>query len=185
MRLFVALNLPEPVRRAVWETAATIRGLGLPVKWVRPEGIHLTLKFLGEVEDAREHELRGALSRASRGARTLPLVMGGFGVFPDPSRPRVLWIGIEPDPALELLQHHVESEFGLLGFPPEGRPFRPHLTLGRAAKDARPRDFGGLDGALGRLDFQETVLVGSIELMRSVSGGDGMVYQVRHSERLS
>ena len=184
MRLFVALNLPEPVRRAVWEAAATIRDLGLPVKWVPPDGIHLTLKFLGEVADQREPELRTALSRAARGARALPLVIGGFGAFPDPHRPRVLWVGIDPDPALELLQHRIEEEFGPLGFSPEGRPFRPHLTLGRASKDARPRDFGGLESALGRLAFQESVLVGSMELMQSVSSGDGMVYQVRHSERL-
>ena len=185
MKLFVAVNLPDGVRRALWQATAPLRDAEYPVQWVRPEGIHLTLKFLGEVEAAREPELRGALSRAVAGARAVPLAVRGFGVFPDMSRPRVIWTGLEPDPALELLQHGVEREFGPLGFPPEGRPFRPHLTLGRAARDARPRDFGGLGKALDRLRYEETVLVSSVDLMESLAEGRGRGYEVRHSERLS
>jgi 2'-5' RNA ligase len=184
VRLFVALNFPDPVRQGLWERAAPLRELGLPVKWVRPDGIHLNLKFLGEVPDAREPELRAALGRATARGRALPLSIGGFGVFPDLERPRVLWAGIEPDPALELLQHRVEEEFGPLGFPPEGRPFRPHLTLGRAARQARPREFAGLEQALARLTYQETALIASVDLMQSVLQSGGAVYEVRHSERL-
>ena len=184
MRLFVALNFPDPVRQGLWEQAAPVRELGLPVKWVRPEGIHLNLKFLGEVPDAREPELRAALGRAAARGRALPLSIRGFGVFPDLERPRVIWAGLDPDPALELLQHGVEREFAPLGFPLEGRPFRPHLTLGRAARDACPRDFAGLGQALSRLKYEETTLVGSVELMESVLGPGGAVYRARHSERL-
>ena len=184
MRLFVALNLPESVRRAVWEATAPLRDRDLPVKWVGPEGIHLTLKFLGEVEDAREAEVGDALHRSATGGKTLPLALDGFGVFPDYHRPRVFWLGVAPEPGLELLQHGVEREFEPLGFPTEGRPFRPHITLGRAAREARARDFEGFEPALGALQFTETVLVESVDLMRSTLQRSGAVYQVIHRERL-
>ncbi len=184
MRAFVALNLPPAVREALWAATAAVRDQGLPVKWVRGDGIHLTLKFLGEVEDERERELVAALARAAQGARALPLALGGFGVFPDFRRPRVVWAGIAPEPGLELLQHRVEQEFAALGFASEARPFRPHVTLGRAARDARPGDLAGLEPALGRLRFAETALVTSVDLMQSTLQWSGAVYKVRHSERL-
>src|SRR5207249_53247 len=106
--LFVALNLPAPVREALWAATARARDLGLPVKWVRGEGLHLTLKFLGDVADEREPELAAALTRAAAGARGLALALGGFGEFPDFRRPRVVWVGIAPEPGLEILQHRVE-----------------------------------------------------------------------------
>lgn len=184
MRLFVALNLPPAVREGLWAATEPLRRRELPVKWVRGDGIHLTLKFLGEVDDAREGELVAALGRAASGARPLPLALGGFGVFPDFRRPRVVWAGIGPEPALEILQHRVEQEFAPLGFPTEARAFRPHVTLGRAAREARPRDFAGLETTLGGLAFEETVLVGAVDLMQSTLQRGGAVYHVRHSERL-
>jgi len=185
LRLFLALNFPPQVRQALWQATAPLRDRGLAVKWVRAEGIHLTLKFLGEVDEERDGELRAALTRAAAGARALTMQLGGFGVFPDFQRPRVVWVGIAPEPALELLQHQVEREFAPLGFPTEARAFRPHLTLGRAARDAQPRDFAGLEAALGPLRYEETVVVGALDLMESTLQSGGAVYNVRHSERLS
>jgi len=184
VRLFVALNLPSSVRDALWGAAAPLRDLGLPVKWVRGDGIHVTLKFLGDVDDAREPELRGALGRAVAGAHTLPLALGGFGVFPDFRRPRVIWTGIAPEPGLEILQDQVEREFAPLGFPTEARAFRPHVTLGRASREARAGAFAGLEAALARLTFAETALVDSVDLMQSTLQSGGAVYHVRHRERL-
>jgi len=193
VRLFVALNLPPAVREVVWAAAAPLRDLQLPVNWVRPDGLHLTLKFLGEVPDAQEPELRAALAQAAgsegkggmEGAsRGIPLALGGFGVFPDQRRPRVVWVGVEPVPALELLQHRVEQVFAPLGFPTEGRPFQPHLTLGRATRDARAEAFRGLADALARLELAETVVVEAVDLMASTLQRGGAVYHVRRSERL-
>src|SRR5207248_768149 len=184
VRLFVALNLPAPVREALWAATARARDLGLPVKWVRGEGLHLTLKFLGDVADEREPELAAALTRAAAGARGLALALGGFGVFPDFRRPRVVWVGIAPEPGLEILQHRVEQEFAPLGFPTEARSFRPHVTLGRTSRDARPAALTGLEEALGRLEFAETALVSALDLMQSTLQSGGPVYHVRHSERL-
>lgn len=184
MRLFLALNFPALVRQALWRAAAPLRDLGLPVKWVRPEGIHLTLKFLGEVAPEREPELVAALGRAAAGARALPVALGGFGAFPDLRRPRVVWAGVAPEPALEILQDHIEREFAPLGFPTEARAFRPHVTLGRAAREARAGDFAGLEAGLGRLAFEETLVVAAVDLMQSTLQAGGAVYEVRHSERL-
>src|SRR5207244_3146045 len=114
VRLFVALNLPPPVRDALWIATAQLRDRKLPVKWVRGEGIHLTLKFLGDVADEQE----------------------------------------------------------------------PELAAARAARDARPVAFTGLEDALGRLEFAETALVSALDLMESTLQSGGAVYHVRHSERL-
>ena len=172
----------------MWDAIGPVRERGLPVKWVRADGLHLTLKFLGDVDDAREAELRTALAQAAGGGsepRGVTVHLEGFGVFPDFRRPRVVWAGVAPDPALELLQHRVEQVFAPLGFPTEARAFRPHITLGRAGRDARPRDFTGLEGALTALTFAETALVADVDLMQSTLQSGGAVYQVKHRERLS
>jgi 2'-5' RNA ligase len=158
------------------------------VKWVRPENIHLSLKFLGDVDESRESELRTALGRAAGGGaepRPLALQITGFGVFPDYRRPHVLWAGVTLEPALELLQHGVEQAFEPLGFPTEARAFRPHVTLGRTSRDAKPRDFAGLEQALARISFDRTVTVSEVDLMQSTLTPNGPVYQVKHHERLS
>ena len=180
----MALNLPPAVRQAVWEATASLRERTGALKWARPDGIHLTLKFLGDAPEERAPALTAALGRAASGARALTLALGGFGVFPDFRRPRIVWVGIAPDPALEILQDRVEREFAPLGFPTEGRPFRPHATLGRAARNAGSRDVAGLEAALAALTFADTALVASVDLMESTPQSGGAVYKVRHSERL-
>ena len=156
---------------------------------MRPENLHVNLKFLGDVDDSREVELRSALQRAAgtHGAEPRPLAVQitGFGVFPDYRRPHVLWAGVTPEPALELLQHGVEQAFEPLGFPTEGRAFRPHVTLGRAARNARPRDFAGLETAFAQIPFDRTVTISELDLMHSTLRPDGPVYQVKYRERLS
>ena len=178
------------MRRELWDTLAPLRQRRekLPVKWVRPENIHLSLKFLGEVEETREPDLRTALQRAAgsgREPRPLTLQITGFGVFPDYHRPHVLWVGVTPEPGLELLQHGVEQAFAPLGFPTEARTFRPHVTVARAARNAKPRDFVGLEELLADLDFDETVTVSDVDLMQSTLTPEGPVYQVRDHGRLS
>ena len=171
------------MRQGLWDALGPVRDRGLPVKWVRPEELHLTLKFLGDVDDAREPNLRAALGQVGGGPASLRIE--GFGVFPDFRRPRIVWVGVAPDPAVELLQHRVEQVFGPLGFPTEARAFRPHLTLGRAGREARPRDFTGLEDALATITFAETVIVPDLDLMQSTLQSGGAVYQVKHRERLS
>jgi RNA 2',3'-cyclic 3'-phosphodiesterase len=175
------------MRNGLWDAIRPLRDLDLPVKWVRPEGIHLTLKFLGDVEDTSEAELRAALGSAAGAGepRGITLQVDGFGAFPDARRARVIWAGVTPEPALELLQHRVEQAFAPLGFPTEARAFRPHVTLGRAARDARPRDLAALEPALDSATFTATALVATVDLMQSTLESRGAVYHVKHRERLS
>jgi RNA 2',3'-cyclic 3'-phosphodiesterase len=182
VRLFVALNLPPAVREAIWAATGPVRERDYPFKWVRPEGLHLTLKFLGEVSEDRGSEVDGALARVSGDGppRGIPLAIGDFGAFPDPRRPRVLWVGVAPEPALELLQHRVELAFEVIGFRADGRPFRPHITLARAGRGKGPPG-PGLAEALAGLRFAESVLVESVEVMQSTLERGGAVYQVRRS----
>lgn len=183
--MFVAVNFPAPMRERLWEAAGPLRAMNLPVRWVAADGLHLTLKFLGEVEEASLGNVGGALDEALAGVRSLPVTVEGFGAFPDLSRPTVIWAGVVSDPALELLQHGVERAFGPLGFPPEGRPFRPHVTLGRTRRDASRGAFRDLERALDSLAWTETAEVTSVELMKSATRQGGAVYQeVRHG-RLS
>jgi RNA 2',3'-cyclic 3'-phosphodiesterase len=185
VRLFVALTPPPDVQQAVWQAFAPLRSRTLPVKWVRPDGVHLTLKFLGEVPEERSAELAAALGAAVVGAKPIALVVRGAGAFPDPERPRVFWAGVEPDPAIELLQDQIERVYAPLGFPTEARAFRPHLTVGRAGRRARPRDFAGVDRALSDLVVDATALLDGVDLVQSVLQEEGPVYHRVHCERLS
>ena len=184
MRLFVAVNLPAEVREAVWTAAEPARRGSPPVRWVGPDGIHVTLKFLGEVTDERLDELRQALSRAAAGIRRFTLELAGGGVFPSPSRPRVFWAGITAEPQLELLQHAVERETAPLGFPTEARAFRPHVTLGRAERDAAPGDLRRAAERIAAVAFSGSALVESVDLMQSRLSPRGAAYEAVHREPL-
>ncbi len=185
MRLFIAINLPSDLRQRLWEAAKPLRAAGYPVRWVAPDGIHVTLKFLGEVKPAREGEILAGMGAAVQGARRFDLPLGGFGVFPSLSRPRVLWAGCEPVPPLELLQHRLEQEMERLGFPVEGRAFHPHVTLGRVERDARAGAFEDLADQVGALEFAGDTVVESVDLMESQLAREGARYTRRHAVSLA
>ncbi len=178
MRLFVAVNLPPAERRAAFEAAAPLRAAHLPVRWVGEDSIHITLKFLGEVEEERAGAIAEAIADAVRGARPFPVALGGVGAFPDLARPRVVWLGVERHPALELLANDVEKARGGFGFEPELRPFHPHLTLGRVEKHARPGAFRDLARLAAGIGWESAVPVESVDLMRSTLARDGATYTV-------
>lgn len=133
-RLFIALELPAPIPAQLAQVTANLKQTWPrdTMRWVKPEGIHLTLKFFGEVPPERGSELERALQTSVIAAQPFNLEMGGLGVFPDPFRPRVLWLGLSGDlEKLHALQQAIEAVCTPLGFAPEGRAFSPHLTLGR------------------------------------------------------
>ncbi len=132
MRLFVAADLPRELRDRLAAIQDEGRSWPLPVRWVRPEGIHLTFKFLGEVAPDRLGAIRETLETARHTVATFQLVTAGTGSFPDHGQPQVLWIGIGGDlESATRLQAAIESALVGIGFEPEDRPYRPHLTLGR------------------------------------------------------
>lgn len=185
MRLFVAVNLPAEVREGIWEAAGPLREQDFPVRWVRPDAQHITLKFLGEVQGERLDEIVRAVEAATVGARPFALPIADFGAFPSPARPRVVWAGCDGVPPLELLQDRIEREMGRLGFEIEGRPFRPHVTLGRAKRGARARHFAGFEELMEGLTFHAEPLVRSVDVMQSTLSPRGARYEVRHAAELA
>ncbi len=130
MRLFVAISPSKSFKEKAADMLLELSLLPVKVKWVVPENIHLTLKFLGEVDPERLEEICAAIRSACQEVGPLLLDIRGAGVFPNWRSPRIIWIGIDDNPALKKLQQNLARECALLGFPADKR-FTPHLTVGR------------------------------------------------------
>ena len=176
MRIFLAINPPEDVRRRVWEATAPLREASADVAWVPERKIHLTLKFLGETPDAGVADLSASMTAMAR-THAAPMVhLSSVGAFPNFQRPRVIWIGIEPEPRLELLHHDVELACHALGHELEGRPYRPHLTLGRVRHQLAVEDLSRLRAAAKRIRFTDEFQARSVDVMRTTPGEGGSTY---------
>jgi 2'-5' RNA ligase len=178
VRLFIAVNLPAEERRAAYEAAAPLRAARLPVRWVREDALHVTLRFLGEIGAELAGPLAGAIAGAVRDARPFAVAVGGVGAFPGLAQPRVVWMGVERHPALELLAHDVERTLLPLGFEAELRPFHPHLTLGRVERSAKSSAFRDLERLAAGITYQSAIQVESVDLMQSTLGPAGATYGV-------
>lgn len=185
MRLFVAVLLPDTVRAVIAAEVERLRPLAHGVAWVAEANLHVTLKFLGEVDDARVEAVREALGRASAGAAPFSLEVSGIGAFPTAMRPRVLWAGLGAGAAaLAAIAGRVDAALAQAGFPPEDRPFAGHVTLGRIRE---PRRDPALTAALERAARQHfgTVLVDRVVLVRSELSPNGSRYTEVDSSRLA
>ena len=131
-RLFLAVLLPDPVKALVGEQIAEFSGEGWPVRWVQPEGAHLTLRFLGETTRERAELVRLAMPAVVAAHEPFDLRTATLGVFPNFRHPRVLWLGLHgPTHRLQALADDVNRAVTELGFPPADDPYHPHITLGR------------------------------------------------------
>jgi 2'-5' RNA ligase len=175
MRAFVAVNLPHVERSRLYDTLEPLRAEALPVRWMPPESLHLTLKFLGRVEDERVAALHAMLVRIARVAEPFELAVGGLGAFPRLGRPRVWWVGIAPEPRLTTLQRALDAGLVELGFAREDRPFSPHVTIGRARED---RSTGGsrVEAVVASFAFRFRFAVETIDLMESQLSPRGARY---------
>lgn len=185
MRLFVAVNLPAGERHAAWDAAGPLREAGLPVRWVVADGFHVTLKFLGEVDPAQREPIGAALTGAVRRLKPFDVTLGGIGAFPSFDRPRVVWLGVEHHPALELLANDVEHALRPFGFESELRPFQPHVTIGRTQRDAASSATQPLETLAGRVAYAGLMTLTSVDLMESVPGHAGSEYRLLHSAPLA
>ncbi len=176
MRTFIAIEIPDEVKKQMAEAQGRLKGSGVEASWTRPEGIHLTLKFLGEVEESRIPEIMDALTRAVKGTGGFRLEITGVGAFPNPKSARVVWIGVSGDlERLTALQSSVEEAMAGLGMEREDRKFTPHLTLGRI-KYIRLRD-----AWVSALDAMKDIRlagfdVDAVSLMKSELKRSGAVY---------
>ena len=137
MRLFAGIPVPEPALSQLGTILRNLAARPWPVRWVRPECLHLTLKFFGSITQQAAEALVPALASASDGVGPIPLTCSTIGSFPSGQRAKVIWLEIEAPGSLELLQDAVERACVPLGFPLEGRPYRPHITLGRVKDDEK------------------------------------------------
>jgi RNA 2',3'-cyclic 3'-phosphodiesterase len=151
-RLFIAVEVSPTARAELAAAQRRLQGGNFPVKWVAPDTIHLTLHFLGETDVALLPHLSAALREALSGAGNIALCLDGTGAFPNPRRPSVVWAGVGgATAALERAQTAAGRALESLGLPRETRPFRAHLTLGRARRDAAPAQLERLGAAIRAL----------------------------------
>jgi len=181
MRLFIAINIPKKEREKIHRSARALRERDYPVRWVGPDLFHLTLKFLGEVRPESTGGIKEVLERVAGTTQTFPMDIGGFGAFPTIRRPRVIWVGVEPSPALRCLKQDIEWALSERGFDRETRAFHPHFTLGRAIAEDGAGAFRGLDDLAAELDYGTEVKARRFDLMESHLSSSGPRYEVLSS----
>lgn len=181
-RIFIAAPLPDAAVGAIADLVARVRAEGVPgggrdVRWVRLDGLHLTLRFLGPTLEDRVEAARGAVRVAAATAAPLDLAIGGAGRFPPAGRPRALWLGVRDGAgALADLAAEVDRALVEAGWPPEARPFRAHLTLARADGVAAGSTIGArLEAAAAELNV--AFRVERIGLFESLTGGGPARYE--------
>ena len=185
MRLFLAINPPEDVRRAIIDATSVLREAAPSLRWIDAARVHLTLKFLGEQPDAVVPGLAAALDDVARRHRPFAMTIGEVGAFPNFRRARVVWMGVQREPRLELLHHDVELAGERLGFALDGRAFRPHLTLARVPDGTAEDELRALSRASRRVRFEDTADVTGMDLMRSVTDPAGARYDRLHTAPLA
>ena len=184
-RLFCAFELPEALRRSIAEHSQRVRE-AVPdavASWSRPENIHLTVKFFGNVDQAKAPAITAAATRVVKEFSPIRIEVGKTGVFPRPSRPQVLWIGVEDaSGALAKFQQTLEDEFAREGFSKEDRAFKPHLTIARIR---RPQNANQLADAHLRMEFSPVeIVLSELVLFRSELSSKGSKYTSVSRHRL-
>ena len=189
LRVFIATAISGEAYRALEQVIAGLRQeIPSGVTWVKPEGIHLTLKFLGNVKREPLSRLQKAVTSGVIAHSPFRLYLSGSGVFPNRRRPRVLWAGVQGElEALGDLRHTVENAAVGVGFPPEERPFSPHLTLGRVRRDASDALLARISAAVAAVDlpYSGPWQVRSVQTMRSVLHPTGAQYTALESAPLA
>jgi 2'-5' RNA ligase len=188
-RIFIAIDLLPEIRRWLGNAQLGLQS-AVPagtVRWVEVGGIHLTLKFLGEIPAGRIDAVRGAMDRSREGVQPFSLTVEGVGCFPNIVRPRVVWAGVRGEPLLGDLQRRLEDNLQAAGFQKELRAFSPHLTLGRVkdgASDAQLRKIGAAVGS-AQTDPPAAMDVSALCLFRSVLRPQGSQYSILYRVEIS
>lgn len=175
IRSFVALELSDEVREHLVVLLHRLQRTNATVKWVEPENLHLTLKFLGEVPEERIELVSETLKAVAQATEPFPFTVRGVGGFPDLRRPRVLWVGVEAVQPLMRLQQLVEKAMERLGFAPEERAYHPHITIGRVKAMVGMEKVREILGEYVNVKFGE-VFASHLTLFRSDLSREGPTY---------
>jgi len=187
LRCFIAIELPEEIKAGLSRLQAQLKPSQFSVKWVDPYSIHMTLKFLGNVNAGMTSQIIEATAEAAQGVSPFRLEIKDLGVFPNPRRVQVVWVGISGEvEKLLQLQRGIESSLAKLGFAPEARAFTPHLTLARVRDQASPDERQRLGQLIASTKFEAvyTFPVEAISLMRSQLSREGAIYSQLSSVKL-
>jgi RNA 2',3'-cyclic 3'-phosphodiesterase len=179
LRSFIAIEMPPEVRKSLSRLQQDLKAGGQQVKWVEPENLHLTLQFLGNINAAKVGDIASAIEKAGTGIRPFRIEVGGLGVFPDIRRINVIWVGLAGElEKLDKLQKNIGANLTPLGFPPETRPFTPHLTIGRVRDFARPEDRAALGRIIAQTDYNVKYKIDAtaVNLMKSQLTREGPIY---------
>jgi len=180
IRSFIAIELPQQVKEGLAGLRNKLERIEHKfVKWVDPDGIHLTLKFLGNIPFKRVMEIKEAIEEAVQGVSPFRLEICGLGAFPNFKQIRVFWIGVGGDlDKLSALQRQIDSALNPLGFTPEAHPFVPHLTLARIKESASPGDRKTFAELVSSVTFENRyeIEVDAISLMKSQLTPEGAIY---------
>lgn len=180
MRLFLAIPIDKQILDALAVVVEKLRGSRGPVRWVRPEGMHLTLKFLGDTERDKIEPLVQAITSGTRAIMPFPISVAGAGAYPNLRRPRVLWAGVvENSGTLKSLVRNIEEETEKLGWEREKRAFSPHITIGRVKGNL---NIARLSAAMKEIkdDHWGDQEVGELVLYSSELRPGGAVYERIH-----
>ena len=178
MRLFIAVNLLAAVRDAIYADAESLRAATTAIRWVSPAALHVTLKFLGEQDESLVTPLRDALESVASSHAAISASTTDVGVFPNFRRPRVVWVGMTGERALQSLAGDIDRALTPLGIPREARAFQAHLTLGRVKGDLGPAEATALAAAAKSCRVSREVAVRTVDLMQSELGRGGSRYSV-------
>jgi 2'-5' RNA ligase len=176
-RLFIALSLPEVALEPIDAAQEALKDTVASAKWVDPRGAHLTLKFLGPVPDDSVSDIVAVLEEAVREFPVYTYAIRGIGGFPTPTRPRVIWAGIDDNGLTAELAAPIEHSMEWLGFKPEGRDFHPHITLARVKNPRRLEQPDALEKT-GRDLVVEGLKAAEVTLFESKLTPRGAVYSV-------
>ncbi len=162
VRSFICLEISDGARREIGRVVSELRRRPADISWVRPESIHLTLKFLGDIDSSLISTLASLLEDVASRIEPFTLRLGGGGAFPNTKGPRVLWVGVEGDlETLNELRSLVEGQSKEHGFLPEAKPFRPHVTIGRVRRPQGSGDVARLltEASLNAPPFQISEII--------------------------
>ncbi len=175
MRTFIAIELPENVKKEIEQVQTPLKRTDAFVSWVKPKNIHVTLKFLGEIPEDKINEVFSATQKALEGAKKFTMSLKGTGAFPNLRRPRVIWIGTgSGEEKLSHLAQRIEEEMEKIGFPKEKRKFSAHFTIGRVKS---PKNIEKLMELVESTDFQtEDIEVSEVVVMKSQLHPAGAIY---------
>jgi 2'-5' RNA ligase len=176
VRLFLALELDPRERRAIRQATALMRTAAPEANWVSEDNLHLSIKFFGEQPDGAPGDLASVLAPVGTAHQPFDLRVSGLGAFPNLRAPRVVWMGVQHDPRLELMHHDVEATCAANGYPLDARAFRPHITLARVRDGMPLANARALALAARAVVYKGVQQVSALSLLESTLGPGGPRY---------